>query len=157
MVFGGGQSRAVNRPFTNTQPFGYLRPREPFSAQHVNPVQVRIDAWAAKLLSFRARVTQSSFDALHNQAALQFGDRAENGEDQFAGGCVVLSCSEKETNSMPWTLKLSRALSRWLTDRAKRSNFQTTTASNRRRCASAIRRSSYRRSYVTYEHWLRLE
>jgi hypothetical protein len=45
-------------------------------------------------------------------------------------GVVVSICSENETNSTPSTRKVSSARSRWLTDRANRSNFQTTTASN---------------------------
>ena len=57
-------------------------------------------------------------------------------------GVLVSICSENETNSMPWALNDSRARSRWLTERAKRSNFQTTTQSKRRRCASAISLSS---------------
>jgi hypothetical protein len=86
MVFGERLGSAVNGTFTNTQPRGDLRPREPFCAQHGNPMLVRIDARSSEFLSLRSRVTQSSFYPLDNQAALQFSDCAENREDQFARG-----------------------------------------------------------------------
>jgi len=64
-------------------------------------------------------------------------------------GVLVSTCSESETSSMPRARKVSRARSRWDTERAKRSNFQTTTASKRRRWASvSIRSSSGRFSFV---------
>jgi hypothetical protein len=84
--FGGRLRRAVNGSFTNTQSRSDLRPGEPFCAQCGNSVHVRIDAWAAELFSLRSRVAQASFYTLDNQAALQFGDGAENRKDQFAEG-----------------------------------------------------------------------
>ena len=58
-------------------------------------------------------------------------------------GVDVSTCSERLTNSMPRALNVSRARSRCDTDLAKRSNFQTTTASNRRRWPSSTSRTRY--------------
>jgi hypothetical protein len=61
----------------------------------------------------------------------------------------VSTCSERETNSMPRDRNSSKARKRWETDRANRSNFQTTTASKRLLLASALRRfSSGRESFA---------
>jgi hypothetical protein len=86
MVFGGRLGCAINSSFTNTQPRCDLRPGEPFCAQRGNPMLVGIDPGSAELLSLRSCVMQSSLHALDNQAALQFGNGAENSEDQLAGG-----------------------------------------------------------------------
>ena len=64
-------------------------------------------------------------------------------------GVAVSSDSDRLTNSMPKTQKVSSARKRWLTLRAKRSNFQTAITSKRRLWASAISRSSSgRRSFA---------
>jgi len=55
-------------------------------------------------------------------------------------GVEVSICSLYETNSIPKARNVSRARSRCDTDRAKRSNFQTHTTSNRRLWASAMSR-----------------
>ena len=60
----------------------------------------------------------------------------------FPVGVEVSTCSDSETNSMPRERKVSSARSRCETERAKRSNRQTTTASKFLRCASAISLSS---------------
>ncbi len=61
----------------------------------------------------------------------------------FPVGVLVSSCSENEMKSMPRLRKVSNALSRCDTERANLSNFQQRTASKRRRCASAMSRSSW--------------
>lgn len=60
-------------------------------------------------------------------------------------GVDVSRFSERLTKSIPRALKVSRALSRCETERTKRSNFQTITASKRRLWASAISLSSWGR------------
>jgi hypothetical protein len=50
----------------------------------------------------------------------------------FPVGVEVSTCSDRLTNSIPRDLKVSSARRRWETERANRSNVQTTTASNRR-------------------------
>jgi len=70
------------------------------------------------------------------------GADERRGRSIFGAGVLVSICSQRLTNSIPNALKVSSARSRWETERAKRSKRQTTTASKRRRCAPAIRRSS---------------
>jgi hypothetical protein len=105
-------------------------------------VLVGIHARPTELLSLRSRVAQPSFDALNNQTSLQFRDGAENRKDQFAGRCAGVELFRERNELDALGLEGFEGAQKWLTDRAKRSNFQTTTASKRRRCASAIRRSS---------------
>jgi hypothetical protein len=72
-----------------------------------------------------------------------------NVNTNLLAGVHVSRCSDKETNLMRWALKVWRARSRWLTERGKRSNLQTTIASKWRRCAPYISLSSSgRRSFV---------
>src|SRR5215472_2350771 len=64
-------------------------------------------------------------------------------------GVAVSRDSDRLTNSIPRTRKVSSARKRWLTLRAKRSNFHTATISNRRLWASAMSLSSSgRRSFA---------
>jgi len=60
----------------------------------------------------------------------------------FPVALLVSIFSDSETNSIPSARRVSSALGRWETDRANRSNFQTTTTSKRQRFASAISRFS---------------
>ena len=53
-------------------------------------------------------------------------------------GVLVSICSLRVTKAMPSALKVSSARSRWDTERANLSNFQTTTASNWQRCATIL-------------------
>src|SRR5882724_1787837 len=57
-------------------------------------------------------------------------------------GVDVSTCSERLTNSTPKARNVSSARNKCDTERAKRSNLHTTTASNSRRWASAIKRSN---------------
>jgi len=70
----------------------------------------------------------------------------------FPVGVEVSICSDRLTKSIPRAWNVSSARSKWDTLRAKRSNFETTAASNRRRLAPAKPIESYALLGVNVRH-----
>jgi len=66
-------------------------------AQQEDGRGVYLRAWPADFLSFSSGVSNSSFHALYDHAALQLGDGAQNGEDHLAsGGASVYVLGERD-------------------------------------------------------------
>ena len=55
-------------------------------AQDANPRGIHGYSWPSQALSLGLGVPEASFYALGDQATLQFGSRAENGENYLARG-----------------------------------------------------------------------
>src|ERR1039458_5345704 len=69
----------------------------------------------------------------------------------FPVGVLVSTFSERDTKSIPSAWNCSSALSKWDTERAKRSKRHTTSTSKRRRAASTINLSSPGREFFVPE------